>query len=201
MNHDAIFPTDNEYGIPLLLSDSQAEWLAAPVRAWGSVARGQIHSGTWHFYSEDYRWRKLVNTPWQLTDTGAPVVVEPNFSIMDDMPPALVIERTYRKRWLARYWQAHGVRVFVDLFVPIHHQHWNLLGVPAGWTAYATRGGDRDISGLIQDHRTATQYAGTEQILFAVFGGGRKVAEWCQRNAATHIGYAANKCAHSAAVQ
>lgn len=200
MRDDAIFPSDNEYGIPILLPEMQAEWIAAPCRAWGSVPRGRPHDGTFHFYVDDYRWSAVINSPWQFTETGAGVAVEPNFSVMDDMPVALVIERTYRKRWIARYWQSHGVQMFVDLFVPQHYRHWNLLGVPVGWKAYATRGGDRDMPGLMADYQTAIHHAGTDQITFAVFGGGKEVADWCRRNGATHIGYQGNRNVHSKAL-
>lgn len=201
MRHDALFPSDNELGIPLLLEEHQAEWIEAPCRAWGSCGRTRIHQGTWHFYSEDYRWSNLWACPWQVTDTQPIVCVEPNYSIQDETPPALAIASIHKKRWLARYWQSRGVRIFVDLYVPAHHQDWNLLGVPRGWKAYATRGGDREIDGLIHDYETACHHAGTDAIVFAAFGGGPRVAEWCRDHRAMHVPYRAKRNAYSVAVQ
>lgn len=196
MRNDAIFPSDNELGIPTLL-DCQADWIEAPCRAWGSTGRTRINLGTWHFYVDDYRWSAIWENPWQVTDTQPVVCVEPNYSIQDETPPALAIASIYRKRWLARYWQSCGIKIFVDLFVPSHHQDWNLLGVPSGWRAYATRGQDRNLDGLIEDHETARCHARTDQIVFAVFGGGPRVADWCQEQGATHVPYRAKRRAYS----
>ncbi len=201
MKCDAIFPTNNEYGIPVLSTDWQAQWIEAPCRAWGSIGRETHHPGSWHFYTEDYRWNAIIQNPWRVSDTQPKVCVEPNFSVSDDMPAALVLERTYRKRWLARFWQSYGIRVFVDLFVPQHHQSRNLIGVPNGWRAFATRGGDRDIAGLESDFKTAVNHAGEGGVLFAVIGGGRKVRDWCKTHRAIHIGYQGKRNVHSAAVQ
>ena len=62
----------------------------------------------------------------------------------------------------------------------------NLLGVPRGWKAYANRahnGGD----GLEEECELAREHAGTAEILYLVYGGGKAVQElagargwnWC----------------------
>jgi hypothetical protein len=109
--------------------------------------------------------------------------VEPNYSIYKDFPPAVAIYRTYQKRWLARYWQSQGVRVFVDLNVNPDYYDINFLGVPDGWRAFATRGyGDR-LHYTELELQKAKEKAAGESVLFLVYGGGKKVKAGCEAHA------------------
>src|SRR5690606_23826560 len=145
---EVIYETDNELGIPLLKSSMQAERVIKPCHAWGSQSRNRINEGMWHFYVDDYRWSNLLKNPWKCTETRPQVCTELNISLFEDTPPALVVAEIYKKRWVSRYFQDQGIKMFVDLFVPENHMELNLLGVPIGWRAYSTRGKSKEVDSL-----------------------------------------------------
>jgi hypothetical protein len=130
--------------------------------------------GTWLFYTDDYRFSNLWRDPSSIVNTRAVAVAELNYSTNDDMPRAVVLWNTYRKRWLSRYWQSQGIRVLVDLHVARRYVVENLLGVPSGWNAFATRAyeGVTD-EWLDEDFATACKVAGNDNPLFVVYGGGK----------------------------
>lgn len=180
---DAIWPTDNEWGIPLLDATLCATAIVAPVIPWGAgaAARKRHNPGTWHFYTDDYRFDALWTDPSPVVNTGCMAVVEPNFSVYTDMPPAVALWHIYRKRWLARWWQSFGIRIFVDLNVAERHADLNLLGVPRGWKAYATRGYTDRLHATIREWERAVAHADTDNILFMVYGGGKAIKQLCQQ--------------------
>lgn len=187
---DAVFPAANWLGIPDLDADLSADCVPLPVLAWGSVARSRGHSGTWHCYVEDARFSALLPDPSRLVSTGATAACEPNISVYEDTPTALALASVYRKRWVARYWQTCGVRVFVDVNVPARlldrPETW--FGVPPGWAAFSTRGYDRRVEDLELEYATVRRLA--DRPLFLVVGGGRLVAAWCAgRPGVVHSGY------------
>ena len=174
------------WGIPILDPNMQAERIEPPARKWGTIARTAHHPGTYHFYAWDFAFTGLVRDPLALVRSGCKVAVEANFTLEDDTPRALAIERIYQKRRLARIWQEHGVRIVVDLNVPANGLE--LLGVPAGWRAYATRKHKcMPLATIWDDHERAVRHAGTRDILFCVYGGGRAVRDICRRHALTWI--------------
>lgn len=178
---DCLWPTDNEYGIPSLRDDLQSNAVDLPVIMWGTVRRTLPMRGTWGFYVDDYRFNKLWGDSSQVLNSGAVNCIEPNWTIGLDTPKAIVYYRTYQKRWLARTWQEMaGTRIFVDLNVPEIHQEINLLGVPQGWRAYCTRGYNTDLPLIEGQYRVACNRAGTNDILFVVYGGGKVVEEYCR---------------------
>lgn len=177
---DAVWATDNDWGVPLLDAELQAKYLDVPLIAWGQGARTRKNPGTWHFYTEDYRFEALWADPSPVVNSGCVNVVEPNFSVFIDMPPAVALWHVYRKRWLARWWQGFGVRVFVDLNVAEVHADLNLLGVPQGWLAWATRGYTERMDATVREWERAVAHAGTERIVFLVYGGGKEVKKLCQ---------------------
>jgi len=185
---DAIFPTDNDLGIPLLDASLQAQMIIAPVQAWGmgAGARSRTNPGLWHFYTEDYRFDALWSDPSPVINSGCQVVVEPNFSAYTEMPRVVALWSIYRKRWLARWWQSFGVRVLVDLNVAEPHYLDNLLGVPVGWRSWATRGYVDRIENTVLEYDMACSHAGTSDILFFVYGGGRAVKELCTQRGWVH---------------
>jgi hypothetical protein len=184
---DCLFPTDNDFGIPVLDLRYEAVFVDLPVRTWGSTSRNQKMPGTWHFYTDDYRFSALWTDPSPLINSLCVAAVECNFTTSEQMPAAVAIYRTYQKRWLARFWQAHGVRVFVDLNVAPEWYDLNLQGVPRGWRAYMTRGYADRLDSLDNEYCLACERAGTEDILFAVYGGGKPVAEWCRSRGVIHV--------------
>ncbi len=178
---DILFPSDNDWGVPTLDIRMQAQYVVAPVERWGRIARhGSTMPGTWHFYTEDYKFNSLWDKPNVLQETGCVNAVEPNISTNDQMPAAVALWGIYRKRWIARLWQSQGIRIFVDLNVDSAFADLNLLGVPVGWTSYATRAYDNNTAMLTCDHKRAITHAQTDAILFLVFGGGKAIQQYCK---------------------
>ena len=180
---DARFPSDNEFDIPTLDVALQADYLDMPCLKWGVQARhkGTRMEGTYHFYTEDYKFSALWKRPERLVHSGCPTAIEPNFSINDQMPMAVVIYRVYQKRWMARYWQSMGVRMFVDLNVPTRFQEINLMGVPEGWGAFATRAytEHKGALKLLEEQYGIAKAVAERTPLFVVYGGGKPVKEKC----------------------
>ena len=177
---DAAWPTDNDWGVPLLDVNLQARACDLPFVGWGSVKRKATMPGTWHFYTEDYRYEALWRDPTPVALTRCVNNVEPNFSCYSQMAPAFALFQIYRKRWLARWFQSLGIRVFVDLNVAEPFYSLNMLGVPKGWLAWATRGYTERMANTEMEYQMACEHAGTSSILFVVYGGGRHVKELCQ---------------------
>lgn len=182
---DAVWPSDNDLGIPLLDINMQARALDQPWAIWGATSRKARMQGTWLFYTEDYRYEALWIDPAPVLATRCQAAVEPNFSCYENMPPAVAIWQIYRKRWIARWWQSRGVRIFADLNVAVNHYDLNLLGIPAGWRAFATRGYSARIDATHQEYAQACRIASAgskEPItpLFVVYGGGKAVKEECR---------------------
>lgn len=171
-------PTDNEFGIPLLREDMQGE-VAYPIHPWGAVARtGQMH-GTWHFYVDDYRFGSVLRNPSQVSQTLCKCAVEPNVSVFDGSPKAFALWATWQKRFVARTLQELGVRVLVDLCVPERFARVNLLGVPRGWRAYATRGFRGRETDVEAECALAAEHGGPGALVL-VYGGGKGISKLCQ---------------------
>jgi hypothetical protein len=190
------FPSDNPAEVPTLRLKMQADYLDQPVMPWGGTGkfwrpvRNVDFRGTWHFYVDDDKFAALWKHPDSLLATGAPTIIEPNFSLDETTPFWMGLEAIGRKRWLARYWQSQGRRIIVDLHVPAKYQALNLLGVPRGWKAYATRGDDRKIAELESEHMLAMEHAETtdpSDLLFVVYAGGERVKDWCRRRSAEWV--------------
>lgn len=185
---DALWASDNQLGIPSLLLSMQADALDLPFVIWGSVSRKTRMNGTWGFYTDDYRFEALWKDPSALLATNCVSVIEPNFSIYSQTPPAVATWQIYRKRWLARYWQSKGVRVFVDLNVNKLFSEDNLLGIPNGWSAFATRGYSERINDLRFELGIARSVAGKKDgLLFVVYGGGKTIQTFCMDNGLIHL--------------
>ena len=185
---DALWPTDNVWGVPLLDKHYEAWSVNLPVVKWGSIRRRWKMHGTWHFYTDDYKFSALWKNPSLLLNSQAVNIVEPNCSTNIQMPRAEVLHRIYQKRWLARLAQSQGMRVFVDMNVDPEHFDLNLLGVPVGWRAYATRA-------IVEDYQeylpwcfdAVCERAETDSVLFLVVGGRSQVAEYCGKRGWVHV--------------
>lgn len=178
---DAIWSTDNELEIPMLDVNMQAKAVDLPFVGWGSISRKRRIRGTWHFYTDDYRFEGLWKKPAEIVNTYCVNCVEPNFSVYNQMPFAVAVWGTYRKRWIARWWQSRGIKIFVDLNVAEKFAKLNLIGVPKGWNAYATRGYSARLDATEREYALACEHAGKENILFVVYGGGKAVQEYCRQ--------------------
>jgi len=183
---DSLWPTDNEWGIPTLSIDRQADAFDLPIESWGAKRRN-LKVGTYHFYTEDKRFNTIWQKPDMVVAAGCVNAVEPNYSVYDQVPRAVALWATFRKRWLARYWQSRGIRIFVDLNVARPYDDLNLLGVPQGWRSYATRGYESRLEMTAEELAIARAHAGAMDVLFMVYGGSAKVREWCNANGAVWV--------------
>lgn len=184
---DSLWPTDNEWGIPLLDIERQADAFDVPIETWGAKGRGRTMAGTYHFYTNDGRFEALWRNPLKLVQSGCVNVVEPNFSVYDQVPRAVALWATYRKRWLARFWQSRGVRIFVVLNVARPYDDVNMMGVPRGWKAYATRGYESRLDMTAEELEIARVHSGSASPLFLVYGGSARVRDWCNANGAVWV--------------
>jgi hypothetical protein len=176
------FPAEPPDGvfIPALDLAWQAPELAEPVTRWGSIARASEISGTYHFYTDDYRFSALTRDPGRLVASGCRVAVEPNYSTWPEMEPVRFWDGIRLKRALACHWGRAGVKLIADLGVDPVFRAANFAGIPRGWRAYAVRhqrGIGLDEIG--RDHAAACAHAGTSEILFVVVGGWRRVRDRC----------------------
>lgn len=177
---NVLFPSSNIFGIPDLLITHQCDQLLNPCLPWAKMAFSRM-SGLLHFYVDDFRFDpSLWNEPEKIFKTKVTALVEPNYTLSLDSPLSWVIWCTYRKRWLARFWQQSGYTIVVDLNVPAEFYPLSLLGVPEGWRSYATRGYPTRLESLEAEYEIAVKHAGTSDIFFMVYGGERKVWQLCK---------------------
>ena len=181
---DAVWPTNNVWGVPTLDITMQADAVDLPVNAWGSIGKKSKMIGTYHFYTDDHRFDTRWRNPTPIVNAGTINVVEPNYSTNLQMPKAVVLWHTYRKRWLARYWQSKGIRVFVDLDVNPEFKDINLLGVPKGWRAYACymREAHHKEEHLDMYLAQAQEHAEAESVLLMVVGGSKAIQAKCEQS-------------------
>lgn len=178
---DFVYPTNNQYEIPVLLLDNQPVHVELPFTPWGVESRYKKMMATYHFYVDDYRFERLFKDPIALLTSGCKAVVEPNVSIHDQTPVAYAIYQIYRKRYLARYLQECGMQVWVDLNVSHRFAEYNLLGVPEGYNAFFTRGVTGWIPHLEINLEMAQRISGKQQPNLCVYGGGKDIEEWCHQ--------------------
>ena len=181
---DSIWPSDNLFGVPNLDADLQARMIPNPIYAWGSIGHTRYMPGCYHFYVHDHKFEPLWRRPARVTLSGCSTIVEPNFSLTDQTPLWQAMWHIGRKRWLGRFWQAKGLRLLVDLNVeaalnePVEDLGGvrpNLLGVPRGWNAYASRAHANHPEALEVEYSVACEWSGSASPLFLVVGGGRRV--------------------------
>ena len=184
---DYIYPSNNEFEIPTLLDDNQPVHLELPFTAWGVESRYRKDITTYHFYVDDYRFEALFKDPIKLLMSGCRAVVEPNCSIHDQTPTAYALYQIYKKRYLARYLQECGLQVWVDLNVSHRFMDYNLLGVPKGYNAFFTRGVAGWEPHLEMCLEKAKQVSGLEKPNMYVYGGGKKIAEWCREKGLCYL--------------
>ena len=184
---DYLYPTDNDYEIPLLLADNQPVHLELPFAPWGAEARYKKGITTYHFYVDDYRFEALYKDPIKLLESGCRAVVEPNNSIHDQTPAAYAIWQIYRKRYLARYLQECGLQVWVDLNVSPKFEQLNAKGIPQGYNAFFTRGVSGWQPTLDRHLQMAQRISGLEHPNLCVYGGGDDIRQWCHEKGVLHV--------------
>ena len=172
-----IFPSSNDWGIPDLDLSMQPDTTDIDWLKWGVQQRTATHDGGIHFYTDDYKFSAVWDKPDDLLETGCSAVIEPNFSTWANMPRALAMTDIYKKRWLARYWQKKGVRLWVDVNTSPHLHDLNFLGVPKEWRYFATRYlasfDDGNVAGYdatMKDWQAIVDYTGTDECVLLVYG-------------------------------
>jgi len=184
---DCAYLSNNLYDIPTLLMDLQGSSIQNPCKPYGADSRDKKGVGTYHFYVDDYRFESIWDKPNNIVDSGCLVVVEPNLSLYNTTPISYGLFLLFKKRWIARYLQSFNIEVFVDLNVNPKFAEYNLLGVPEGWNAYATRGYTDRIEDLTNEYKVAQRHSGKEEPLFVIYGGGRKCQEFSAKHNCIYI--------------
>lgn len=120
----------------------------------------------------------------------APSFIEVNFSTSNAQPYYRALWQIAKKRHLSCLFQQMGqMRCWVDMNVAERWEDINLLGVPHGWTAYATHYQKYyDLDLLAHQVELARERAGTDMIRFAVFAHNKDVERYCQRAGLIYCG-------------
>lgn len=182
---DQLFPTDNELEVPVLDLNMQAREVQIPFLCFGEQKRtyNLQGSGTLHFYTDDYRFTSVYEHPEKIYKQHNPAnIVEPNFSLFNETPISFGMQAIYKKRWIARAMQQKGIGVFVDLNVAQKWYQLNMLGVPMGWRAFATRGYSDRLNNLEFELEIAKSWAQGAIPLFVIYGGGDKCRRFAQQH-------------------
>lgn len=187
MIKDCLFESDNDFEIPNLLLKEQAGKLELPLNTWGANSRLSKDVMTYHFYVDDYRFNALWKDPTKLLASGCKAIVEPNCSLHDQTPISYGLHQIYKKRWLARYCQECGIKVYADLNVSHKFIEYNKMGIPKGYNAFMTRGLDGWMESLKSDLEVAREISGLETPNLIVYGGGKEIKKFCQQNNLLYI--------------
>lgn len=187
MFKDVLYPSDNIFEIPSLLLEEQAGYLELPFSPWGANSRLRKDVATYHFYVDDYRFEALFKDPIKLLTSGCKAVVEPNCSCHDQTPIAWGIQLIYKKRWLCRYLQECGIKVYADLNVSHKFIEYNKMGIPKGYNAFATRGLDGWMESLKSDLQVAQEISGLERPNLIVYGGGDEIQDFCRKHGLLYV--------------
>lgn len=180
--HDILFESDNDFDIPTLKLSEQASKLELPITPWGKNSRLRKDVITYHFYCDDYKFEALWKDPYNLLVSGCHAIIEPNFSLHNETPIALGLQNIYKKRWIARYCQDCGIKVYADLNVAPKFSKYNMLGIPKGYNAFFTRAITGQLVLVENDYKIAQEISGLEKPNFIVYGGGKEAKDWCKKN-------------------
>lgn len=187
MFKDVLYDSDNIFDIPNLLLSEQAGRVEMPLNAWGANSRLRKDVATYHFYVDDYRFEALFKNPVKLVLSGCKAIVEPNCSCHDQTPIAWGIQLIYKKRFLARYFQECGIKVYADLNVSRKFIEYNKMGIPKGYNAFFTRGLDGWMESLKSDLRVAQEISGLERPNLVVYGGGDEIQDFCRKHGIVYV--------------
>ena len=192
-----LYDSDNEYDIPnLLLSEQPGYGVDLPFSAWGADSRLKTGIATYHFYVDDYRFEAIWKDPIKVLASGCKTVVEPNLSVYDTTPIAYGLQQIYKKRYIARYFQECGIKVYADLNVAAKFRKFNVMGIPKGYNAFATRGYSDRIEYLKGELAIAQEISGLEKPNMIVYGGGELVKAFCRAHGITYMEQFINNVNH-----
>lgn len=187
MLSDCLYESNNIYDIPTLRKDMQAGKVVLPLAPYGADSRLRKDIGTYHFYVDDYRFEAIWKDPTKVLASGCKAVVEPNLSLFDTTPVAYGLQQIYKKRWIARYFQDCGIKVYADLNVSRKFQEYNKLGIPQGYNAFFTRGYSDRLSHLEEELEIAKQLSECDSPNLIIYGGGSTVHEFCAKHNLVYI--------------
>lgn len=187
MYNDCLYESDNIFEIPNLLLEQQAGKVELPLSPWGANSRLRKDVATYHFYVDDYRFEALFKDPIKILTSGCKAIVEPNCSCHDQTPIAWGVQLIYKKRWLSRYFQECGIKVYADLNVSHKFIEYNKMGIPKGYNAFFTRGLDGWMESLKSDLQVAQEISGLERPNLVVYGGGEEIQDFCRKHGLLYI--------------
>lgn len=128
-----IFEGEGAYGMPRVnaVHGVKAEgWL--PFNYAPACKRPERHSV--HFYIDDYQFARVWSRPGDYLRLlgGFQAVASPDFSSYLGFPLAVRIYNVFRNRWLAAWWQLHGITVVPNAEWGTREDFsWILDGLPA----------------------------------------------------------------------
>ncbi|MCF0219308.1 MAG: DUF4417 domain-containing protein [Muribaculaceae bacterium] len=149
---------------------------------WGASSRCKKDISTYCFYVDDYRFENIWKRPDRVVFSGCRELIEPNFTLHMSMPLAYGLSLIYKKRWLSRWFQEYGIRIWVDLKVSEKYREYNLLGVPEGYNAFATRAYSDNLPSLEAELAIARRVSGCDTPNMVVYGGGKAAQEFAQKH-------------------
>lgn len=147
LNTRALFPSDNEWGIPTLPVAHLEPARLVPYndrRACQAAGPGSCV----HFFLDDYRFETVWSKPERglsrCQTVGA--ALTPDFSLWTDMPPAMQLWQVYRSRWCGAWLLHHGVQIVPTISWSTPDSYaFAFAGVPIGSVvAVSTVGVQRD---------------------------------------------------------
>ncbi len=184
---DCIYNSNNIYDIPTLKIENQANELILPLKPYGAEARTNGGVGTYHFYVDDYRFESIWKNPINIIKSGCSQIVEPNLSLYDTTPISYGLFLIYKKRWIARFLQEKGFKVYADLNVSSKFVDYNVMGIPDGYNSFFTRGYTGRIQYLENELRIAQDISKLKEPNLVVYGGSQEIKEFCAKNNLTFI--------------
>lgn len=186
---DQLFPSDNDLEVPTLDINMQATECQIPFLCFGEQKRtyNLNGAGTLHFYTDDYRFNSVYDHPEKILQHNPYAIVEPNFSLYNESPIAFGLQAIYKKRFIAKAMQERGIRVFVDLNVAQKYYQLNMLGVPRGWAAFATRGYSDRLNNLAFEYSIAKDWAMGKTPLFVIYGGGNPCKQFAREHGCIYV--------------
>lgn len=113
-----------------------------------------------HFFIDDYQFTRVWSKPDLYINClrRFQAVMTPDFSTYTDFPKAVQIYNHYRKHWLGRYWQDHGITVIPTISWSDHDSFdWCFDGEPMGGTvavsSVGTQGNPRSAQLFLDGYR------------------------------------------------
>lgn len=204
---DAIFPSKNRWGfpdlLPTMLWDGDIKGVytidgdISPTRLvhWGTIGFDQrMKDHVICFYADDERfehavWERAIDFLEKLPAIQPSGLVQVDFSIWRDDPPAVQIWNTYRSRWLARYWQEAGWKIIPNIsFADEQTWEWIFDGLPkempcAAVQARTSGGKDKARQLFLKGVRTFCERINVKKVF--VYGGEHR--EWIEPHMPKHV--------------